>query len=32
MVDGDIDTFNNAEFRQFIDNSNPNNMLVDLTH
>ena len=33
MVQGDIDEhFSNAEFRQYIDNSNPDNMLVDLTH
>ena len=32
MMNGDIDKFNNADFRSFIDNSNPDNMLVDLTH
>ena len=33
MVSGDIDeNFSNVEFRSHIDNSNPDNMLVDLTH
>jgi len=33
MVQQDIDeNFSNAEFRSYIDNSNPDNMLVDLTH
>ena len=33
MLNADIDeNFTNAEFRSYVDQSNPDNMLVDLTH
>jgi len=33
MLNADIDeNFTNAEFRSYVDHSNPDNMLVDLTH